>query len=138
MSDPVQEYLRGRAYAEKVVRGGLDYLTGKWEATVASVARGDPQYYYEYLNDSDTRRILAEALDAASPVERARFEGRVRQADDLILPHLVPTEHCIWGDEAARTRGYTRVRDWWYYHRPRGADESWPDEPSASAGPARD
>jgi len=52
---------------------------------------------------------------------------RLGRTDSLIRPHLVPTAKCIWGEDNERRYGYSRDRDWWYYHRPRVVDETWTD-----------
>ena len=56
--------------------------------------------------------------------QRRDAEDRLAEADALIRPHVIPTAQCIWGDENARKHGYTRDRDWWYYHRPRVVDDT--------------
>lgn len=125
MDDPVREYLQHRGYADFVVAGGLKGLVDGWERVVDSIVRGEEQFQDDYLNDMDGRRILAEALAVASPAERQRWEARVRAADDRVRPHLVPTAKCLWGEENAARYGYTRERDWWYYHRPRAVEAHW-------------
>jgi len=115
-------------YADHTVSGGLAKLVTGWEALVTSVVKGEPQDYYEYLNDMDGRRILAEALEVASPEERAKFAARVDMADERLRPHLQPSVRCIWGEDVAAKRGWTPEKAWWYFHRPRLVDDSW--EPS--------
>ncbi|WP_169978732.1 hypothetical protein [Tautonia rosea] len=131
MPDPVRDYLRGRGCSDKAIRGGLEYLTGKWESTAASVAQGQPQYYDHYLNEVIVRDILAGALEAAPPEQRDRFEGRVKAADDLIRSHLLPLGQTLGNEVAARRRGYSRGREWWFYHRPFSIDRSWPERLTA-------
>lgn len=125
MSDPVREYLQRQQYADFVVSGGLPWLVSAWERVVESIVRGEEQYEDDYLNDMDGRRILAEALEVAAPDERALWEPRVAAADERVRAHLVPTEECLWGEENAAKYGYSRDRDWWYYHRPHTVDDSW-------------
>jgi hypothetical protein len=125
MADVVREYLRERGYADHVVRDGLGGLVRAWEATVASVARGEEQHQDDYLNDMDGRRILEEALEVATLEQRAKWLPLVQPADDRLRAHLVPTAECIWGEEAVARYGYSRDRDWWYYHRPRNVGGDW-------------
>jgi hypothetical protein len=125
MSDPVRDFLRRQQCADFIIVGGLSLLVTDWEAVVGSVARGEEQYEDDYLNDVDGRRILDDALKVAPPAERARWEPRVAAADAQIRPHLLATRECLWGEENAGKYGYTRERDWWYYHRPRIVDPSW-------------
>ena len=119
MSDIVREYLRSKDYADYVIRDGLEGLVRRWEYVVASVVAGKVQYGDDYLNDMDGRRILEEALAVAPADERSQWAARVQAADDKIRPHLIPSDECIWGDDIARKEGYSRERDWWYYHSPR-------------------
>jgi hypothetical protein len=125
VTDVVRDYLRSHGYADFVVRDGLAGLVRSWERTVASVAAGEEQYQDDYLNDMDGRRILEEALEVAGPEDRSNWVDRVRVADDTIRGHLVPTNGCIWGDDNAVKHGYSRERDWWYYHRPRKVEGDW-------------
>jgi hypothetical protein len=125
VTDVVRDYLQSRNYAEFVVRDGLAGLVRHWERVVASVASGEAQHQDDYLNDMDSRRILEEALEIAPSEERVPWLDRVRVADDRIRVHLVPTSVCIWGNENAVKRGYSRGRDWWYYHRPERVAQDW-------------
>jgi hypothetical protein len=126
MSDTVRDYLKSKGYAAHVVRGGLNRLVEDWEQIVNSIMRGEAQEYYEYLNDMDSRCILEEALMIA-PAELAnKFRKRVADADQRVQAYLEETDDCIWGAEVAAKRGYTREGEWWYFHRPRNIDESWP------------
>jgi hypothetical protein len=119
MKDVVREYLSAKGYADRVVGGGIPYLVAAWERTAASIVAGKAQDWDDYLDAMDGRRILEEALSIALPEERAKWISRVRAADDQGRAHLVPTEVCIWGEANAEKHGYSRERDWWYYHRPR-------------------
>ena len=120
MSDIVRDYLRSRRYTDHVIRGGLEGLVRMWEHVVASVASGESQDRDDYLNDMDGRRILEEALAVAPAEERSKWAARVQAADDRIRLYLIPTEECLWGDDNARKEGYSRKRDRWYYHSPKG------------------
>jgi hypothetical protein len=117
--DPA-ELARLVAHLEPMVKG--------WERTVRDIVERTPQYYNEYLNDMDGRELLQDALDAIPPDEQGALRARVAAADATVLPHLVPTAHCIWGDHVARAQGYTPERDWWYFHRPPNEETDWPPE----------
>lgn len=123
--DRLVEYLAGRGYAAHVVGNGLEGLLRGWEETVASVASGEEQFQDDYLNDVDGRRILEEALPYVEGEELSAALDRIRAADARIRPHLVPTAECLWGEPNALKYGYSRDRDWWYYHRPEKVDQSW-------------
>ena len=75
----------------------------------------------------DGRHILAGRLPHLDAQQRREAEERLARADALIRPHLVATAECICGEENALKYGYTRDRDWWYYHRPGVVDETWRD-----------
>lgn len=125
MSDPVRTYLVERGCADFVVQGGLAWLVSAWERTVESLVRGEPQNEDEFLNDVDGRDVLEGAVSAAPERERAVWEARVELADSKVRARLVPTNECLWGSEVAAARGYSREREWWYYHRPSVVDDGW-------------
>lgn len=119
-----REYLRSKPYPSHFVAGGVEQLVSDWERTAQSVAAGEEQYQDDYLNDMDGRAIIEEVLShlgGGSETTRKRVEA----ADRLIRKHLVPTDECIWGETNALKHGYTREKDWWYYHRPKVVDRTW-------------
>lgn len=63
--DEIREHCLRQGYSKPVIHGGLERLVGQWEAVAASLAAQESQYYYDYLNDMDGRRILAEVLPLA-------------------------------------------------------------------------
>jgi hypothetical protein len=123
--DVVRDYLQQRGYADYVVSEGIEGLVKRWEHVVASVVSQQEQFQDDYLNDMDGRRILEEALAVATPEESARWKVRVADADQQIRSHLVPTTECLWGEQNARAYGYSRERDWWYFHRPEVVESEW-------------
>jgi hypothetical protein len=127
-SGRLREYFSRRGYAEHVVEGGLLGLVETWESTARAVASGEPQTYYEYLNDVDGRRILQEGLELLGSEADIGLRRRVVSADALIKGYLIPTQVCVWGQDVARDRGYSPEHDWWYFHRPRHVDSSWPSD----------
>jgi hypothetical protein len=76
-----------------------------------------------YLNDMDGRRILEKVMPLAP--DQHRWSQRVREADAAFRRYVVPSEECIWGTQVAKKNGYSRQRDWWYYHRPAWEPEDW-------------
>ena len=125
MIDSARRYLRQNGYPAQTIDGGLERLLRHWDLVARSVAQGEVQYQDDYLNDMDARRILADMLPHLDPQQRQEAEECLAEADSLIKPHLIPTEQCIWGDENAQQYGYSRDRDWWYYHRPPVVDQTW-------------
>ena len=121
MSDPVREYLQDRGCGEHIVRGGLAGLVEAWEQIVEAVADGYSLGLDDYLNDLDTRQLLAEAWDVAPLSEQQQFQARVDAADAQLKALLQPVEECVWGDEVAYEEGWTREENWWYYGFPRNA-----------------
>ena len=92
-----------------------------------SIANGDTQYIYDYLNDLDGRQILDEVLNVADPDQKSRFLKRIEVADQLFLSLAIPTMECIWGSKNAIKHGWTREKHWWYFHRPINVDDDeWP------------
>jgi hypothetical protein len=127
MTDSARRFLLERHYPDHVVEGGLERLLRHWEDVAESVAQGEVQYQDDYLNDMDGRAILEELLPHLEASERAEAQRRLARADARLRTQLIPTSGCIWGEENARKHGYSRERDWWYYHRPRVVDDTWRD-----------
>ena len=115
----VRDFLKRRGCPPHVVAGGLEALLTAWEKTASAVARGYGLGLDEYLNDVDGREILDAALSAAETSERNALLPRLEAADRMIRRHLKPAGPCLWGDEEALERGWTRERNWWYFRRPR-------------------
>ncbi len=126
MSDPVRDYLERQGYAVYIVEGGVEYLLTSWEDMVLSVQKGEALDYNQYLKGMDRRRMLEETLALIPLYQQAWYHRRVYEADEQIRQYLVTTEAPICGPALAAERGYTPERDWWYFHRPRHMDASWP------------
>ncbi len=126
MSDPVRDYLERQGYAGYIVEGGVEYLLTSWEDMVLAVQEGEAFDYNHYVKGMDRRRMLEETLALIPLYQQAWYHRRVYEADQKIRQYLVATEAPICGPAVAAERGYTPERDWWYFHRPRRTDASWP------------
>jgi len=115
--DPVHTYLISRGCAPLVARRGLSGLLEHWASLVAAAERGRDASLDEWLNDMDLRDILAGALAAATPRERAAAALRLAQADARFVALTEPSS-CLWGDEIARTNSWRPEWQWWYFRRP--------------------
>jgi len=126
MNDPVREYCRKRGYADHVIQGGIRYLVESWERVVQSIASGEPQYQYDYLNDMDGRQILDEVLSVATSEQRDEYSTRIEIADKRFLAIAIPTRKCIWGEENEKKHDWKKEKHWWYFHRPPNVDnQEW-------------
>lgn len=121
MSDPVRKYLHDSGCGDYIVSGGLAGLVEAWEQVVEAVAQGYHLGLDDYLNDLDTRQLLAEVWDVVPPAEQQRWQPRLDEADARIQSFLQPVEQCLWGDEVADEEGWTREENWWYYNFPANA-----------------
>lgn len=121
MSDPVRDYLQDRGCGEHIVRGGLAGLVEAWEQIVEAVAAGYSLDLDDYLNDLDTRQLLAEVWAVAPLSAQPELQTRVKESDAQLKSLLQPVEECLWGDEVAAVEGWTREENWWYYGFPRNA-----------------
>ncbi|MEM9776219.1 MAG: hypothetical protein AAF902_16700 [Chloroflexota bacterium] len=108
MKDQVRDYLKSKKYPNHVISGGLSRLVKNWELTVDSIARGEEQGYYDYLNDMDGRKILDEVLEIASDKKLQHFKDRVLVADQTAKEHFVEIDECIWGEITAKKYGYRK------------------------------
>ena len=115
--DAVRDYLRLRGAASHVVAGGLEGLLEAWERTVEQIEVGYPFTLDDYLNDLDTRDLLAGAMEKAPAADAAR--ARLAAADIRLRALLVPTDECLWGEGVAEDEGWSRNTHWWYFGRPR-------------------
>ena len=115
--DPVHTYLVSRGCAPLVVRRGLAGLLEHWASIVAAAERGRDASLDEWLNDMDLRDILAGALAAATPRERATAALRLAEADARFVAITRPSS-CLWGTEIARTNSWRPEWQWWYFRSP--------------------
>ena len=127
MNDPVRNYLKRQGYAGYIVEGGIEYLLTTWESTVSSIVDGDLLDYNAYVKSMDRRRILEETLALIPMYQQAWYHKRVYEADDRIKQYLIFVEAPLCGPAVAIEKGYSPEREWWYFHRPRLMDQTWPE-----------
>jgi hypothetical protein len=113
-----QEFLKEKGAASHVTKGGLAGLVENWEKVVSSVQQGYPFSLDDYLNDLDGRQLLEETLAVISEEEKQKHHKRLQRADALMRTLVRPAGKCLWGDQAARSEGWTREKNWWYFSRP--------------------
>ena len=89
-NDPVRDYLRRSGASYAVVAQGLRGLVENWERVVAQVLEGYNLTLDDYLNDMDSRQLLANALELAPDEVRDAFLPRVHDADVKVRLNLVP------------------------------------------------
>ncbi|HKQ78580.1 MAG TPA: hypothetical protein VJ810_33080 [Blastocatellia bacterium] len=122
MEDPVRDYLHGRGCGNHVIEGGLEGLVEDWEKTVRAVEEGYSLTLDDYLNDLDTRQLIAETLLVAPEDQRAAINARLSHADAMLRSLTEPVNSCLWGEEVAQEEGWTEEENWWYFARPIKAD----------------
>ncbi len=118
-NDPVRDYLRRSGASYAVVAQGLRGLVENWERVVAQVLEGYNLTLDDYLNDMDSRQLLANALELAPEEVRDAFLPRVHDADMKIRLNLVPAGRCLWGGIVAADEGWSEDANWWYFEQPR-------------------
>ena len=118
-NDPVRDYLRRSGASYAVVAQGLRGLVENWERVVAQVLEGYNLTLDDYLNDMDSRQLLANALELAPEEVRDAFLPRVHDADGQIRLNLVPAGRCLWGGIVAADEGWNADDNWWYFEQPR-------------------
>lgn len=126
--DPVQEYLQDHGCGDHIVRGGLIGLVENWERVVEAISDGYNLGLDDYLNDMDVRQLLADTLPLASAYQQQQVQLRITKADDQIKALLRPADECLWGDEVADEDGWTRQKNWWYFHFPQNAGKDLREE----------
>jgi len=120
--DPVRDYLRERGCGEHVIEGGLEGLVESWEKTVREVEKGYSLTLDDYLNDLDSRQLIADAMAVANDQQRAAIEARLSRADEKMRCLTTPVKVCLWGEEVANEESWTSEKNWWYFARPIKAD----------------
>lgn len=120
--DPVKEFLRERGCSGHIVERGLDGLVESWQATAQAVAAGYAFGLDDYLNDLDTRQLIADSLVVATNEQRQEFLNRIRQADAQMKDSVELVDGCLWGWEVAEEEGWTPESNWWYFSRPLSAN----------------
>jgi hypothetical protein len=115
--DEVRLYLRARGVGPHVVKGGLEYLLGRWRHLADQVAEGRERWYWEeWLNNLDVREILHGVLDHTPDSRSALTE--IAAADRRFLAATIETEECVWGERNEREHGWSSERNWWYWREP--------------------
>lgn len=118
MHDQVEKFLRSRGCPDHIVKGGLLGLVDNWERIVHEVAEGYTLGLDDYVNDMDGRQLLEEALLVATPQHRQAAVERMTMADSLMRKVVVHFPVCLWGEQTARERGWTKENNWWYFAAP--------------------
>ena len=122
-SDPVATLLRARGCPERTATGGLAGLLEDWERIVAQVAGGYGLGLDDYLNDMDARQLLADTVVVASPSTVKRLRPRLEAADNKLKALLLPAGRCLWGKGLAERNGWLAEKNWWYFSRPKEANQ---------------
>jgi hypothetical protein len=125
--DRIRQYLRRRGCAPSIVKGGLEGLLDHWQSTVDAVGEGYDLTMDDYLNDMDTRDILAGALEVTGGDQRRAAEARTDQLDRRFREL---TAECgpIWGETVAKENGHDPADQWWYFRRPRNPSPDFEEE----------
>jgi hypothetical protein len=118
-SDPVREWLRSRGCPAHIVRAGVPGLVDRWKEIVESLEESYPYTLDDYLNDMDTRSLLA-GVAGHLPKDAAReLHESIRESDRRFRLLTEPLEQCLWGEDVAHDEGWEPEREWWYWRRPR-------------------
>jgi hypothetical protein len=116
--DRIRQYLKRRGCPPSVIKGGLDGLLRHWQSTVDAVAEGYDLTMDDYLNDMETRDVLAGVLEVASLDQRKAAEAVLERVDRRFRELTVECPPVL-GEAAARENGHDPADQWWYYRRPR-------------------
>jgi hypothetical protein len=123
--DPVRDFLEGKGCPEHILEGGLPGLVESWEQVVEEVSKRYALTLDDYLNDLDGRQILHEVMEIAPKVAVDKIRDRVFRTDRKMRGLVEPAGKCLWGSEVAETEGWTPEKNWWYFSRPKKADEDF-------------
>lgn len=118
-SDPIREWLRSRGCPAHVVRAGVPGLLGRWQEIVQSLEESYPYTLDDYLNDMDTRSMLAAVVTQLPRDEVRKLREATHEHDRRFRLLTESLDRCLWGDGVARDEGWQPEREWWYWRRPR-------------------
>jgi hypothetical protein len=116
--DPIRAYLRESGCGSHLIEGGLPGLIEKWNAVTQSVENGYALGLDDYLNDMDTRQLIEEALEVATPDQHLEAADEIARLDQLMHSLTKPAGGCLWGAEVAEEEGWNVNQNWWYFSRP--------------------
>ncbi|MGE0102731.1 MAG: hypothetical protein AB7H86_10130 [Blastocatellales bacterium] len=126
--DPVREFLTDRGCSPQTIEGGIEGLIDAWEQTVSEVGKGYALTLDDYLNDLDARQLIADILTFFGDKLPAGYVERIATADLRMQENIDIQPVCLWSDTVAEMEGWNPEDNWWYYARPRNADQSLLDE----------
>lgn len=113
-----RDFLRARGCPEGVVAAGADGLIVGWEAIVEMVETGYPLGLDDYLNDMDSRELIAALIAtvprALAPPQKRRLEAADARMRTIVAPH----GRCLWGERMANANHWDATRNWWYFSHP--------------------
>ncbi len=125
--DRIRQYLRRRGCSPTIVKGGLEGLLKHWQGTVEAVGEGYDLTMDDYLNDMDTRDILAGALDVLNSDQRTAAEAHLEKLDRRFRDLTVECGP-VWGEQVAKENGHDPGDHWWYFRRPRSPSPDFEEE----------
>ena len=125
--DRIRQYLRRRGCSPSIVKGGLEGLLDHWKGTVDAVAEGYDLTMDDYLNDMDTRDILAGVLEVATSEERAAALAKVGKLDRQFRELTIECGP-VWGETVAKENGHDTADQWWYFRRPKAPSPDFEEE----------
>ena len=141
--DAVRDLLKERKAAEHVVRGGMEGLVDRWEATVKSAQKGYEQGLDEWRNEVDGRHLLSFAMDVAHPAQKKSMKLRLDAADAKFWKATESSDACVWGAAVGEREKWTATKEWWYFLVPKKAGDELTKElaklaPKADKAPKTD
>lgn len=122
--DAVRDLLKERKAAEHVVRGGMEGLVDRWEATVKSAQKGYAHGLDEWRNDVDGRHLLSFAMEVAHPAQKKSMKLRLDAADAKFWKATESSDVCVWGAPVAEREKWTAAKEWWYFLVPKKAGDA--------------
>lgn len=132
--DPVRAYLRESGCGPHIIEGGLPGLIEQWQTITQSVENGYELGLDDYLNDMDTRQLIEESLEVATPEQHMEAADELARLDQLMLSAVEATDGCLWGAEVAEEEGWNVNQNWWYFSRPTRGNEELDAEIEAAIG----
>jgi hypothetical protein len=104
--DPVRDWLRARGCPAHIVRAGVPGLLERWQEIVQSLEESYPYTLDDYLNDMDTRTLLAGVADHLPKDEARKLREATHDSDHRFRILTEPLDQCLCGDDVARDEGW--------------------------------
>ena len=114
----ITQYLQKKGSAEHVIKGGVQYLLESWKNTVTQELENKDYIWEEYLNDLDSRELLAEIVKIVDMGTAKLITTNLANLDKLFIEKTEASK-CVWGENNKIRNNWDPKVNWWYFRIPK-------------------